>query len=142
MRKPIDPAVWLARACAVWLIGLGAYFMVVRPALLPEDIRFLGATKQQIDTTLPGLASWLAHVFTVMGGFMAGAGVLAAMSAEEIARSRRSAGVFAIAGMATVGVMSAVNFSLGSDFRWLLVVPVLLWVAAVASALARREQQA
>jgi hypothetical protein len=30
-------AEWLIAACGVWQIGLGLYFIFVRPALLPED---------------------------------------------------------------------------------------------------------
>jgi len=28
--------------CSVWLTGLGLYFMFFRPALLPEDLRYMG----------------------------------------------------------------------------------------------------
>ena len=32
---------WLLACCGVWLVGLGLYFVFLRPALLPEDIRFI-----------------------------------------------------------------------------------------------------
>lgn len=38
---------WLIATCGVWLIGLGLYFIAVRPPLLPEDTRFVGATAVQ-----------------------------------------------------------------------------------------------
>lgn len=38
----------------------------------------------------------------------------------------------ALVGVLTVGLMSAVNSALGSDFMWLLAVPPLVWAAAVA----------
>ena len=36
------------------------------------------------------------------------------------------------------GLMSAVNFFLHSDFRWLLVLPLIGWAAAVLLYLAKR----
>lgn len=35
---------WLLIACGVWLIGLGVYFIAVRPPLLPEDLRYMHVT--------------------------------------------------------------------------------------------------
>lgn len=67
---------WMLIACGVWLLGLGFYFIVMRPPLLPEDLRFIGTTLAQIRSDVPGLERWLERVFTVLGGFMAGAGVL------------------------------------------------------------------
>ena len=32
---------WLLACCGVWLVGLGLYFVFLRPALLSEDIRFV-----------------------------------------------------------------------------------------------------
>ena len=54
-------------ACGVWLLGLGLYFIVLRPPLLPEDARFMGTTLAQVRTAVPGLESWLQKVFTVIG---------------------------------------------------------------------------
>ena len=53
--------------CGVWLIGLGLYFMFLRPPLLPEDLRYMGRTLAEIDAAAPELAPWLRRVFTVMG---------------------------------------------------------------------------
>lgn len=53
--------------CGVWMVGLGAYFILVRPPLLPEDVRYIGLNPDDIERQLPGLKSWLGHVFTVMG---------------------------------------------------------------------------
>lgn len=135
MNKAHERTLWLIRACAIWLVGLGVYFIVVRPSLLPEDARFMGATQEQIAALLPGLQSWLQHVFTVMGGFMTGTGVLVFAAAPQVARTQHAGYLFALAGIASVGVMSAVNFSLHSDFRWLLLAPVVLWIAAVVAGL-------
>lgn len=54
------------------MVGLGVYFVALRPPLLPEDARYIGATLPEIQAAVPGLERWLRHVFTVMGGFMVG----------------------------------------------------------------------
>ena len=40
-------------------------------------------------------------------------------------------GRFAFTGTFSVAIMSATNFALHSDFRWLLLVPALIWLAGV-----------
>ena len=61
-------ASWMLVACGAWLVGLGFYFIVLRPPLLPEDVRFTGTTIDHLRSSLPGLERWLSKVFTVMGG--------------------------------------------------------------------------
>ena len=124
---------WMLMACGAWLIVLGLYFIILRPPLLPEDARFIGATLIQIRTNLPGVEGWLSKVFTVMGGFMAGAGVLTLFIAIVAmpARLRGTAWVIAACGAFTVALMSAVNFAILSDFRWLLLIPALLWLSGL-----------
>ena len=39
----------------VILMGMGLYYCFQRPPLLPEDLRFMGASLAQIQFTLPGL---------------------------------------------------------------------------------------
>lgn len=134
-------ACWLLTACGVWLVGLGIYFIALRPALLPEDPRFMGSTLEQLRQAAPGLESWLRIVFTVMGGYMVGSGVLT-LFAARVAMPRRLAGTawaLAFAGLATVGLMSTMNFVLHSDFRWVLVVPAVCWAAGVVTYVASRR---
>ena len=133
-------SMWMLNACGVWLAGLGLYFVLLRPPLLPEDLRFLGATLAQIQTAVPGLEVWLNRVFTVMGGFMAGAGVLTVFVATVAmpARLKGTGWVMALSGGLTVVLMSATNFALGSDFRWLLLVPASVWLAATVLYFANR----
>ena len=117
-------------ACGIWLIGLGLYFMFLRPALLTEDLRYMGTSAGEIQSAMPGLERWVHRVFTVMGGFMTGAGVLtilAAMNASAV-REKWTWIVLALAGLFTVGTMSLTNFQLNSDFKWLLLIPSLLWI--------------
>ena len=134
---------WLVGACGVWLVGLGLYFIAVRPPLLPEDTRFMGATIVQIQAVVPGLEAWLKKVFTVMGGFIAGAGVLTVFVASVAMPSRLTGTSWAIAlaGALTVALMSATNFALDSDFKWLLLAPAAIWLAGlVLHATARRSK--
>jgi len=128
-------AQWLIAICGVWLIGLGLYFILLRPPLLPEDARYLGADLQTLQAAAPHLADWLSKVFTVMGGFMAGAGVLVAAFGWLVMPSRPgwTMLVLVLVGASTVALMSAVNFTLHSDFRWLLVMPPFAWAAAVVA---------
>ena len=44
------------------LIGLGLYFIFLRPPLLPEDPRYMGSSLSEIQATLPGLLPWLRRV--------------------------------------------------------------------------------
>ena len=124
---------WMLIACGIWLVGLGLYFIVLRPPLLPEDQRLMGTTLAQVRTAVPGLESWLKKVFTVMGGFMAGAGVLTVFVATVALppRLKGTSWAIALSGALTVALMSATNFALYSDFRWLLLVPALVWLAGL-----------
>jgi hypothetical protein len=126
-------ATWLLTACGIWLVALGVYFVALRPALLPEDPRFMGTTLAQLRQAAPGMESWLRVVFTVMGGYMIGAGALTLFLARA-AMPRRLTGTalaLCVAGLSTVVLMSAMNFVLHSDFRWLLLVPAVGWVLGV-----------
>ena len=116
-------------ACGIWLIGLGLYFLFLRPPLLPEDLRYMGTSPGEIQAAIPGVQRWLHRVFTVMGGFMTGAGVLTILVAMKASATREKWTwlVLALAGLFTVGMMSLTNFQLNSDFKWLLLIPSLLW---------------
>jgi ABC-type Na+ efflux pump permease subunit len=136
--KSLPASTWLLTGCGVWLVGLGVYFIALRPALLPEDPRFIGTTLSDIRTAAPGLERWLRMVFTVMGGFMTGTGVLTVFVATAAMPQRVKGTSWAItlAGVFTVALMSAINFAIDSDFRWLLLFPALSWLAALAFYLA------
>jgi len=120
--------------CGVWMIGLGLYFAFLRPTLLPEDLRYMGAGLREIQSAAPGIDRWLRHVFAVVGGFMAGAGMLTIFLVKNLSRARNkwTLAVVALAGFSTVGTMSVTNFQLDSDFKWLLLIPALLWAAGLA----------
>ena len=128
-------SVWIFVVCGIWLIGLGGYFMFARPPLLPEDLRYLGSSAIQIEVLLPNLASWLRNVFTVMGGFMAGCGVLMVfVSVRALPQYLQGTGIaLGCAGLLTVVTMSWTNFALDSDFKWLLLAPVVAWLLGLVS---------
>ncbi|MDP3750714.1 MAG: hypothetical protein Q8Q98_02500 [Polaromonas sp.] len=119
--------------CGLWLAALGVYFLLLRPALLPEDPRFMGASIETLRAAAPGLERWLGHVFNVMGGFMIATGSLATLVACRYLaiRARGTLTALVATGTASVGLMSATNFMLHSDFRWLLLVPAPLWLMGV-----------
>ena len=137
---PHRAASWLLVVCGVWLVALGLYFIFLRPPLLPEDTRFMDSSLAQVRAALPGLEPWLQRVFTVLGGFMAGTGVLTVFVGRVAMPSRLPGTSWALglAGALTVALMSAANFSLHSDFRWLLLVPALLWFVGLVLHIARR----
>jgi hypothetical protein len=132
--SPVRPSGKVFVACGLWLVALGAYFLFLRPAMLPEDLRYLGGSLDAIRLAAPGFERWLGHVFDVMGGFMVAAGTMTVLAAWR-SRARpegASLAALSLAGAAGVALMSATNFALGSDFRWLLLLPALLWVVGLA----------
>lgn len=125
-----------ARALAlggVILMGMGLYFVFLRPPLLPEDIRFMGATIGQIQTALPGLEPWLARVLGVLGGYIFATGLLTVFVAATAFRTGRLGAlvVIAVSGFASIGWMAITNFVIDSDFKWMLLAFALPWVIAL-----------
>lgn len=75
--KPWTPSSIALMLAGITLIGTGFYFIALRPALLPEDIRYMALPAAQFDVLRPRLEAWLTHVFRVMGGNILATGVLA-----------------------------------------------------------------
>jgi hypothetical protein len=111
------------------LIGVGIYFVFLRPSLLPEDIRFMNLTPAELQSVGGRLGSWLVHVFRVMGGYIAATGVLAiALAATSFREHHPFAAAGAIiGGAASIGWMATVNFMIDSDFKWVLLGMALAW---------------
>jgi hypothetical protein len=114
----------------VILVGLGLYFIFLRPALLPEDPRYMGASLVEIRAAVPGLENWLQKVFWVMGGYMVATGLLTIAVALSIfrARAKGSTLIVAVTGLVSIGCMAVVNFMIGSDFKWVILIFCLPWV--------------
>ena len=115
------------------LIGVGLYFILLRPPLLPEDIRYMALPAAQLDILRPRLELWLTHVFRVMGGYALATGVLTVTLAATAFRAhQKSAAIGAlIGGAASIGWMAAVNFMIDSDFKWVLLGMALLWACSL-----------
>ena len=117
------------------LIGVGFYFVFLRPSLLPEDIRYMNLSAAELQSIGPRFGAWLTHVFRVMGGYVAATGVLALTLAATAYRERHRWAVAgaAVAGAVSIGWMAVVNFMINSDFRWVLLGMALLWIASVVA---------
>jgi hypothetical protein len=117
----------------ILIMGLGLYFVFIRPPLLPEDPRFMGASLADIQSALPGLFIWLRRVFWVTGGFMFAAGLLTIYTATiAVAHRTRAAPLMvALASLTSIGWMTIVNFMIVSDFQWLLLAFNLPWILAL-----------
>jgi hypothetical protein len=124
---------WLFVFCGVWLVAQGLYFILLRPALLPEDVRFVSSSLDVIRA-IPRLVEWLNRVFTVVGGFMVAVGVLTLTIARSLPRPVLAhTTALALAGVFSVGLMCFVNFQIDSDFKWVLAVPAAAWLLATIS---------
>ena len=117
----------------VTLIAMGLYFIVLRPPLLPEDVRYMALPADQLEMLRPRLEAWLTHVFRVMGGYVLATGVLMITLAVTSFRAHRwGAAVGAlIGGAASIGWMTIVNFIIDSDFKWVLLGAALLWASSL-----------
>ncbi len=115
------------------LIGMGIYFVLLRPALLPEDLRYIKTTLPVMQDLAPGLSSWLQKVFWVMGGYIFTTGVLTIFISFTSFRSRLPGAfsIIALAGISSIGLMTVVNFMIGSDFKLILLAFTLPWIIAL-----------
>lgn len=125
--------------CGIALLGIGIYFVFVRPAFLPEDVRYAGASLKQLQAVAPNISEWLRWVFWVLGGYITATGLFAIYFAKTSFQYRsKGAGALAtLAGVTSVGIMAAVNIIIHSDFELPLVGLAALW--ALALVLYRRE---
>ena len=117
----------------VILAGIGLYFIFLRPSLLPEDLRYMGSTADNVKQNIPRLSNWLQKVFWVMGGYIFTTGLLTVFISFTSFRTR-SHGAFiivALAGISSIGLMTIVNFMISSDFKWLLLIFAMPWAIAL-----------
>ena len=136
MKTKCSPSSAFLVFSGIILMGLGLYFIFIRPPMLPEDPRYMGTTLAEIQSTMPGLLIWLRRVFWVMGGYIFTTGLLTVYIAvtvfQQLARGARF--VVALAGLTSIGWMAIVNFMIDSDFKWLLFAFNLPWIVALVIA--------
>lgn len=115
------------------LIGVGGYFLFLRPPLLPEDARYIGMSLPEVAAAVPGLRKWLPKVFMVLGGYIASVGILTCYVAGTGLRARAPGALAAasLSGAMSIGIMVAMNFAIQSDFRWVLFLLIVPWISAV-----------
>jgi hypothetical protein len=115
------------------LVVIGLYFILLRPAFLPEDLRFIGVSQAALESTAPRLTSWLMHVFRVMGGFIAATGVLMSALAATSFRTHQgmSAAAVFIGGLSSIAWMTFINFAIDSDSKWTLLGIASVWTCSL-----------
>ena len=115
------------------LIAMGIYFVLLRPALLPEDLRYMNTSLSVMHNSAPGLSAWLQKVFWVMGSYIFTTGLLTIFISLTSFRKRLPGAfnIVVLAGTSSIGSMTVVNFMIGSDFKWLLLIFTLPWVIAL-----------
>ncbi len=131
--EPWTPSSIVLIMAGVTLMAVGLYFILVRPPLLPEDVRYMALPTAQLDILRPRLELWLTHVFRVMGGYVLATGVLAVTLAATSFRAHQPGAAIGalVGGVASIGWMAAVNFMIDSDFKWVLLGLVLLWAGSL-----------
>ena len=127
---------WLT-ALGVLTVGTGLYFMLLRPPMLPEDIRFTG-----IEAPSPGLLTWLSIVFPTWGGFMTGFGILLTGIGAFLFTGRRAwlRNATAVGVLVAFGRFLLSNLRLRSDFLWYISLLFLVAVVTVVLLVVRRAE--
>lgn len=115
------------------MTGTGFYFILLRPPLLPEDIRYMSLSSAQLGVVGPRLEAWLGQVFRVFGGYILATGVLTITVAATSFRAHHRGAAFgsAIGGAASIGLMAVVNFTIDSDFKWILLAMAVTWACSL-----------
>lgn len=117
----------------ILIAAMGIYFIFLRPALLPEDLRYMKTSLSVIHDAAPGLSAWLQKVFWVMGGYIFTTGLLIVFISFTSFRKRLPGAfsIVALAGISSIGSMTVINFLIGSDFKWVLLTFTLPWIVAL-----------
>ena len=115
------------------LLGTGLYFVLLRPSLLPEDVRYLNLPTAQLDIVRLQLGAWPTQVVRVMGGYVFGTGILTITLAVTSFRAHHWSAAIgaALGGASSIGTMAIINFKLDSDFKWVILFMALLWACSL-----------
>jgi uncharacterized membrane protein YphA (DoxX/SURF4 family) len=125
----------LLAAAGASLILAGLYFLLLRPPLLPEDVRYMNLSPVELGVVRPRLEAWLTHVFRVMGGYVLATGVLTVTLAVTAFRAHHWGAALGalVGGGASIGCMAFVNFAIDSDFKWVLFGMALVWACSLVA---------
>ncbi|PZR18958.1 MAG: hypothetical protein DI539_15740 [Flavobacterium psychrophilum] len=117
----------------ILLMAMGLYFAFLRPSLLPEDIRYLKISLSDIEHSVPSLTVWLQRVFWVMGSYIFTTGLLIIFISQTSFRTRTQGTFYivALAGISSIGSMTVINFMIGSDFKWILLLFTVPWIVSL-----------
>lgn len=122
---------------ALTVLGLlttatGVYFMLLRPSVLPEDLRFMALAPSDVSSSV---RSWVSIVFRTWGGFLIGLGwsVLGCAVSVLPGRAHLSRLGMAAGLVFAFGSFLASNIQLRSDFLWFI--SLLFIVATTCGAL-------
>jgi hypothetical protein len=101
---------------------IGPYFIFLAATVAIRGPVLSGAGRVPDDIIWGPLELWLAHLFNVLGGYAVATGVLTiALAATSLgAHSRGAANSALIGGATSLGLMAAVNFTIDSDLKWVL----------------------
>ena len=123
-------AAQLLLVLGVLTLGTGTYFMLLRPAMLPEDVRLTGMDPQLLQ---PAMVEWLRIIFRAWGGFMSAFGILMVSVAGYMITSRPAllswGVVFAV--LLAFGRFLASNIVIHSEYLWFI--GALFAIALVAA---------
>ena len=124
--KPDRLAGGLLVATGIVTLGVAFYLMVIRPPMLPEDLRFTGLDPHALSSPM---ADWLRIVFRTWGGFVAGFAILIISLGAYLwtsnVRALRWGVAFGV--LVAFGRFLASNIALRSDF-----LPAIVIIAALA----------
>jgi hypothetical protein len=100
---------------------------------LPEDIRYLKISLSDIEHSVPSLTVWLQRVFWVMGSYIFTTGLLIIFISQTSFRTRTQETFYmiALAGVSSIGSMTVINFMIGSDFKWMLLLFTVPWIVSL-----------
>ena len=90
-----------------FLLGvMGIYFIFLRPALLPEDYKYIGTTSSVVMESIPQLSVWLQKVFVVLGSYIFTTGIFTVYVALTSFRKRTQGafGIVAITGLSSIAL--------------------------------------
>ena len=135
MNRNAGLSVYLLSLFGIGLLGVGIYFLFVRPELLPEDVRYMSLSDAQKEILQSLASSWLKNVFRVLGGFIAAAGILFIFLAFNSFRRFQTWSWYTamLSGITSIGTMTVVNFKIQSDFRWWILSLAIIWFCALVS---------